>query len=218
MTTREYGTQMKRKDLHMDDSGDRVVVSRPYFSSQQATELKREKTLVIKCYYRGYFARKRNWAIREALYLEHLSAKETADKTREADEKRRQHEIQRRQNPRTAQDFALLFNELEVWKEKEKNAINNNPDLSETERKAAMMDLLAKQTKALQSIDRLKVTAQSHGKKKKVDSMLHLMSTPKQWELGSGEVQEVHNQFTNRAAELRDIYGMLNATPKGIDD
>lgn len=61
-----------------------------------------------------------------------------------------------------------------------------------------MMDLLAKQTKALQSIDRLKVTAQSHGKQKKVDSMLHLMSTPKQWELGSGEVQEVHNQFTVR--------------------
>eukprot|EP00619_Florenciella_sp_RCC1007_P015741 CAMPEP_0205943686 /NCGR_PEP_ID=MMETSP1325-20131115/61184_1 /ASSEMBLY_ACC=CAM_ASM_000708 /TAXON_ID=236786 /ORGANISM="Florenciella sp., Strain RCC1007" /LENGTH=254 /DNA_ID=CAMNT_0053314529 /DNA_START=74 /DNA_END=835 /DNA_ORIENTATION=+ len=73
MTQREYGTQMKRKDLYMDDSGDTEIVARPYFSAAQLHELKRDKTLVIQCYYRGYVARKRTWAMREALYLEHLA-------------------------------------------------------------------------------------------------------------------------------------------------
>ena len=49
----------------MDDSGDNEIVARPYFSAAQLHELKRDKTLVIQCYYRGYVARKRTWAMRE---------------------------------------------------------------------------------------------------------------------------------------------------------
>ena len=76
MTGREYGTQMKRNDLLMDDSDDREKIARPYFSSSQLDELKRKKTLIIQCYWRGYVARKRTWNIREALYQDFIAERE----------------------------------------------------------------------------------------------------------------------------------------------
>jgi hypothetical protein len=77
MTARECGTQMMRKDLVVDESGDKLVVSRPYFTSVQLEELKRTKTLIIQCYWRGYIARKHTWNIRDALYKAFLAQQES---------------------------------------------------------------------------------------------------------------------------------------------
>jgi len=82
MTSREYGTQMKRNDLLMDDSEDVGKVAKPYFSSSQLDELKRKKTLIIQCYWRGYVARKRTWNIREALYQDFIAEREALVKVR----------------------------------------------------------------------------------------------------------------------------------------
>ena len=217
MTQREYGTQMKRKDLYMDDAGDNEIVARPYFSAAQLHERKRDKTLVIQCYYRGYVARKRTWAMREALYLEHLAEREAAEKSAAANEKRRQYEVERRMNPKSLTDFELLYNELEAWRQKEMAAISAL-NLDDAEYKERMNDLLAKQSKALQTIDRLKVDASKHGHQQRVGRMLELMSKPKLWELGNGEVQEVHTASTERAQELMELYQGLNDTRLTIDE
>lgn len=201
----------------MDDSGDKVIEAKPYFSAAQLHELKREKTLVIQCYYRGYVARKRTWAMREALYLEHLAEQEMAEKTAAADEKRRQYEVERRMNPRTLKDFELLYNELEAWKHKEIRAIREL-NLEPAQHKERMSDLLAKQSKALQTIDRLKVEASKHGQAQRVSRMLELMAKPKLWELGNGEVQEVHTASTERAQELMELYNGLVKSSLTIDE
>lgn len=205
MTMREYGTQMARGDLFMDDRGDRVLVSRPYFSAQQMLELKRAKTLVLQCYYRGYVARKRTWAIREALYRDHLAEVEAAAQRKAAEEQRRQFELERRVHPKTTQDFEILFNELEAYVQAETKAIHA-ADVDPTERKQLLKDLLAKQSKALQRIDRLKSEAGKHGRDQRVARMLSLMAQPKQWEMGNGELQEVHTASTMRATELMELY------------
>ena len=121
------------------------------------------------------------------------------------EEERRQVEVNRRVNPRTARDFELLYNELDAWVQKEVAEMRASP-LTEFERKERMAEVLAKQTKALSTIDRLKSEASKATKDKRVGGMLALMAKPKLWELGSGEVQEVHTQFTVRAAELMDLY------------
>ena len=54
---RECGTQMKRKDLYIDEIKDRVIVAGNYFNSNALAQLKFEKTIVIQCYWRGYKAR-----------------------------------------------------------------------------------------------------------------------------------------------------------------
>ena len=120
-------------------------------------------------------------------------------------------------NPKSTRDFELLYNELETWVQKEVKEMNST-QLSEVERKARMADILAKQTKALQTIDRLKVEASKLGKEKRVDRMLDLMAKPKLWELGTGEVQEVHTQFTVRAAELMDLYKGLSDYKVSLDE
>jgi hypothetical protein len=106
-------------------------------------------------------------------------------------------------NPKSAKDFELLYNELDSWVQKE---VATMAGLNEAERKGAMAEVLAKQTKALSTIDRLKGEAAKAAKEKRVGSMLALMAKPKLWELSSGEVQEVHTQFSVRAAELEDLY------------
>ena len=120
----------------------------------------------------------------------------------------RQFEIDRRMNPKSTRDFELLYNELEAWVQKEVKEMNST-QLSDIERKEKMAGILAKQTKALQTIDKLKVEASKLGKEKRVARMLDLMAKPKLWEMGTGEVQEVHTQFTVRAAELMDLYKVL---------
>lgn len=82
MTGREFGTQMKRADLLLDDTGDQTVVSRPYFSAKQLEELKRQNTVIIQCYWRGYVARKLTWGIREALYNDYVEQQQALTEVR----------------------------------------------------------------------------------------------------------------------------------------
>ena len=55
---------MARKDLYIDESGDREIVPRMYFSSQQHADLRLRKCIVVQCYWRGYKARCRGWSLR----------------------------------------------------------------------------------------------------------------------------------------------------------
>ena len=83
---------------------------------------------------------------------------------------------------------------------------NTKPQATPGDVKAAMSDVLAKETKALQTIDRLKAQAAKEGKARRVERVMELMALPKKWEAGDGELQEVHTPFTPRAQELRDLY------------
>lgn len=126
--------------------------------------------------------------------------------------------MERRRNPKTADDFELLYNELSGWVHGEVAALKAVEGLSDEERKARMADILAKETKALQTIDRLKTESSKRGKEKRVDKILALMSQPKLWEQSNGEVQEVHTQFTVRAAELMDLYRGLQDLGVNVDE
>ena len=84
MTGRECGTQMKRSDILLDESRDAVLVAKPYTSGAVIENMKRGKALVIQCYWRGYVARKRTWAIREALYDDLVAQQQALEKVRGA--------------------------------------------------------------------------------------------------------------------------------------
>ncbi|CAM9276068.1 unnamed protein product [Hapterophycus canaliculatus] len=48
--------------------------------------------------------------------------------------------------------------------------------------------------------------------------MLELMSAPKRWEMGDGEVSEIHTPWTNRARELQELYEALEAPLLGVEE
>jgi len=216
-TTREGGTQMSRPDLYMDHSGDREISARPYFNSELLAELRLVKTVVIQCYWRGYVARKRAWNLREELYKKQEDAEEAERKRIVEAESKHKQEIERRMHPRTFDDFEILYNELENWRQHETQRIDN-AGMEERERLAALAQLLHKETKLLQTIDRLKISANKENREERIKSVLELMAAPKKWQMSDGETAEVHTPFTTRAKELLELHRGLNLPLLTIDE
>lgn len=109
-------------------------------------------------------------------------------------------------HPKTGKDFEILYNELEAWRLNETKKIKNSSELSHDEKALALEQLLNKETKILQQIDRLKIQAHGKNKSEKISNFLRAMSDPKLWKRSDGRFTEVHTPFSNRAKELMDLY------------
>lgn len=70
----------------------------------------------------------------------------------------------------------------------------------------ALQQLFYKETKLLQTIDRLHVAANRERKNEKVIGDLMKMSEPKQWDLSNGKKVLVHTPLTTRAKQLSQLY------------
>ncbi|RLN53028.1 hypothetical protein BBP00_00009442 [Phytophthora kernoviae] len=133
------------------------------------------------------------------------------------DVSRQRHEVNRRMHPNTVSDFEVLYNELDKWRQVECRKVREQRELDPSERQRALDAILAKETKLLQTIDRLKLTATDANRKQRIEAMLQFMARPKQWQMSDGDVKEVHTPFTVRAKELMDLYHGLR-TPLGSVD
>ena len=204
-TTREGGTQMSRPDLHIDESTDREISARNYFSSEMLSEQKLHNTVVLQCHWRSYRARCHAGSLREAQEAARLAAEEAEKKRAEEAAERHKREVQRRMHPRTASDFEILYNELEAWRKHETERINS-AGYEDRERLAALAQLLHKETKLLQTIDRLKMSASKENHEERVQQALAMMAAPKKWQMSDGDTLEVHTPFTTRAKELLELH------------
>lgn len=128
---------------------------------------------------------------------------------REEEENKRKTEVERRMHPKKNKDFDILYNELEVWRLNETKKIKGSKMLNEEEKKLALRVLLNKETKILQQIDRLKITAHDKNKNEKISNFLKAMSDPKLWKRTDGRFTEVHTPFSTRAKELMQLYNGL---------
>eukprot|EP00744_Colponema_vietnamica_P002489 GILI01003894.1.p1 GENE.GILI01003894.1~~GILI01003894.1.p1 ORF type:complete len:576 (+),score=101.25 GILI01003894.1:80-1807(+) len=216
-TKREQGTQMLKTGVFVDPRTDRVLYPQPYKDSSQWFAERLEKTLYIQCAIRGWFARRRAEKLKEARderIRKIIEEEET--RRREAEDKHKK-EIERRMHPRTAADFELLYSELEAWRLAEIDRIRNST-MNEEERKVSMDQLLQKETKLLQTIDKLKITANKSNKETKTTSQLSKMASAKMWQRQDGNFTEVHTPFTIRAKELMDLYNGLKMRMLSIDE
>ena len=81
-----------------------------------------------------------------------------------------------------------------------------------------MADLLSKETKALQSIQRLKVTANHDTFTEKTQRMLELMSQPHMWQLSNGSLAQVQTPASVRARELLELYQSATKPLENTDE
>jgi hypothetical protein len=132
---RESGAQTKRSDLHSDTSGDRVLVARPYITSEEVLRVRHEQALRIQCAVRQAQARSKANALRDAQDAALDAAEAAAVRAAAAARAAAIRDAARRKNPRTPSDFALLFDELEEWRESEFALINS---ATEDARRACM--------------------------------------------------------------------------------
>lgn len=117
-------------------------------------------------------------------------------------EEKHKKEIERRMQPRTNEDFKVLYQELEIWRHNYTQKIKNNDGLDEDERQVALNALLKKEVRLLQTIDRLKNHASVKNKEERIKSFLETISAPKRWQKQDGQVVIVDTPFTTRAREL----------------
>lgn len=215
---RENGTQMEKVGVYIDTVNDRVIEPRrPYFSSADKAALTLEKVVIIQCHARGMLARRRTRLLRkhrdERLELE---GREVERRQLEAD-LRHKREVERRMHPRTFQDFGILYKELEAWRLNEAKRISMS-GFDEATKRAAQRELLHKETKLLQTIDKLKIQAHTQNRDAKIKKRLESMSQPKVWAQGDGETTTVHTPYTTRAKELMDLYSGLRLPLLSVDE
>jgi len=214
---REAGTQMPRGHL-LEEEGDVVLRPLPYFTSDDLEELRVEKVIDLQRYTRGWFARTAATSLRRAQAAAASAAASEEEAQKAEAEERHKLEIQRRMHPHTFQDFEILYNELEAWRVQETRRINEEQGFDEAERLEALQQLLLKEQKLLQTIDRLKLQADDENRDKRIRSTLQLMSAPKRWQMSDGEVAQVHTPFTTRAKELMELYNGLRLPLLTIDE
>lgn len=213
---RESGTQMERIDLRLDNKRDRVKHAKKYFTSDQLMIKKKAKVLVIQRCWRGYMAR----CLAESIRQKNIAYTEAQEQLRideeEKDRQKRLEDMTRRTHPKTNSDFAVLYSELDTWRKAEIAKIKATAKDPE-EKKSAMAALLANEVKALQSMQKLKLSAQKELHVERTEKMLEMMAKPQQWQLSRGEIAQVQTPETQRAKELLDLFNALNAPLTAVD-
>ena len=205
-TKREASTQMTRRDVFMDSRGDVERIPRPYFSADQLDVVKDKHALTIQCSWRSHVARLSAEAARWEREQHIAKAAEAAAAEAEKRSKDEAEAQRRRTQPRSKADFAALFSEVETWRAAETHRIDSDFEMSAQDKAVARAELLAKETRMLQAIQRLKSEAAEVNKESRVSKMLSTMAAPKKWEMADGEVASIQTPFTTRAKELSELY------------
>lgn len=143
------------------------------------------------------------------------------EEMKKKDEESHKLEIERRMHPKSKTDFDILRNELNAWRENETKKIKDAHEagkLTEDEMQKALHQLLIKETKLLQTIDRLKNTANVINREEKIEKLLSQMSAAKMFLRTDGRFTEVTTPYTTRATELMELYNGLKMPFLSIDE
>ena len=78
--------------------------------------------------------------------------------------------------------------------------------------------LLERQTKVLQTIDRMKADSVRESNQRKREELLRALAKPKVWENSDGKTTSVHTPTTTRASELLQLYEALSSPVSSVDE
>ncbi|XP_076976614.1 IQ motif and ubiquitin-like domain-containing protein isoform X2 [Tamandua tetradactyla] len=203
-TANTTSTQMTKIGVYVSNMTDKLVIPGRYFSAAEYHAKRLEAVLVIQTYYRRWHAKVvvENLRRQQRLRLE-WEAQEKLRKIREKEEWMKL-DYYRRHNPKTKEDFELLYNALELWRQEELTRINQS--FTGAERKAALCELLEKETQIIASIGRHRYIADVENQDASIQAFLDKCSAPKTWNTFDGKITEMDTQFTIRARELQNIY------------
>ena len=210
---RSVGTQMARADYFIGEEGEtgqgeRVVEAGESVSSEVLEAEREERAKQIQCWLRVCFAVRRMKQLKAAKDATLSSSRRETAALAERARCEEEAQIHRRMHPKSRSDFALLYAELNAWRQHEAARIHTLA-LSDDERDAQLNALLSKEVKLLQTIDRLKIRASRERKEEGIHRRLEKMQSPKEWTTSAGHHVEVVTPYTVRAQELTSLYQAL---------
>jgi hypothetical protein len=208
---REFGTQMEFIGLYIDPRKDKVITSKKYFDSNEWEAKLFSTVLYMQKRSRGFLAKKE-----AAMFRKDRDDRERAKKIKEEEEKLKEElknkkEIERRMHPKTANDFILLRKELDVWVNSETVRIKSS-NLSDEDKNIALQELLHKEISLLQTIEKLKISANKENRTETIQEFLKKMSADKIWQLSDGHSIKVATVLTKTAEKLEEQFKNLNSS------
>ncbi|XP_050763898.1 IQ and ubiquitin-like domain-containing protein [Gymnogyps californianus] len=213
-TRNTTSTQMTKIGLYVSNMTDKLISPGKYLTAEEYHKRRLEAVIVLQTYFRRWHAINVVQNLREEKRLRLAwEAQEELRRKKEKEEKlRREHE--RRLNPKTKEDFELLYHALELWRQEETERINRT--LTGAERKAAFCGLLEQEAQLIASIGRHKLNADEENQQKAILHFLDKCAQPKRWKAYDGKITEMDTQYTLRARELFEIYRSIsmNDIPK----
>jgi hypothetical protein len=118
--------------------------------------------------------------------------------------------IQRRLHPKCKEDVRLLYSELNLWRKKQFDEIEQKRDIDAENRIKMRSDVLSKETILLRKINSINQGLTASQKKAKIDNVLSQMVTPRRWKLSSGEEIEVQTADMGHLSKLVQIFQRLD--------
>ncbi|XP_042648469.1 IQ and ubiquitin-like domain-containing protein isoform X2 [Tyto alba] len=213
-TKNTTSTQMTKTGLYVSNMTDKLINPGKYFTAEEYHKRRLEAVIVLQTYFRRWLAINVVQNLREKKNLRLAwEAQEELQRKKEKEEKLRR-EQERRLNPKTKDDFELLYHALELWRQEETEWINRT--LTGAERKAALCGLLEKETQLIASIGRHKLNVDEENQQKAILRFLDKCAQPKRWKAYDGRITEMDTQYTLCARELLEIYRSIsmNDIPK----
>ncbi|NWU96401.1 IQUB protein, partial [Upupa epops] len=203
-TENTTSTQMTKVGLYVSTMTDKLITPGKYLTAEEYHKRRLEAVIVLQTYFRRWHAVNIVQSLREKkrLRLAWEAQEELRRKKEKEDRLRREQE--RRLNPKTKEDFELLFHALELWRQEETEQINRS--LTGAERKAAFCGLLEQEAQMIASIGRHKLNADEDNQQKAILRFLDKCAQPKRWKAYDGKITQVDTQDTLRARELFEIY------------
>ncbi|CAH1783739.1 unnamed protein product [Owenia fusiformis] len=207
-TFEDTSTQMTKIGVYVSNMEDSLIIPGKYTTADEHHAMILTKIIIIQKYYRRWLAKRQVTRLRDdkRKRIEWERREELRKKKEKED--RIKKEFSRRMNPKTKEDFDLLYHALEKWRDEEVEKIN--AELTGAERKAALCQLLEQETQLIASIGRHKLDAEDENKQKRIQGFLDKAAAPKRWKAFDGGNTEMDTPYTIRAQELKDIYNSIN--------
>ncbi|CAO2602653.1 IQ and ubiquitin-like domain-containing protein [Lemmus lemmus] len=203
-TTNTTSTQMTTIGVYVSNMTDKLLKPGKYFTAAELHVRRLNAVIVIQTRYRQWHAKRYVDRLRQQKKKRLEWEEEQELKKIREKEEWLQMDYYRRHNPKTTEDFELLYNALELWRQEEVAQIDQY--LTQAERKAALCELLEKETQIIASIGRHRCIARTERQEAAIQNFLDKCSAPKTWRRPDGQTIEMDTQFTIRARELQSIY------------
>ncbi|XP_026874591.2 IQ and ubiquitin-like domain-containing protein isoform X2 [Electrophorus electricus] len=201
-------TQMTKIGCYMSNMKDKLIIPGTYITADEYHSKRLKAVLTIQTYTRRWQAKQIAAQLRLDKELRVTWAEREERRKREEKEEQIRAEYHRRMNPEKKEDFALLYNALESWRQEEVEHIDAT--LCGAERKAALCALLEEETQLIASIGCHRIAAGERNQEKAVQAFLNKCAAPKRWQAFDGTITEMDTPYTIRAKELRDLYRSIN--------
>ncbi|XP_053107586.1 IQ and ubiquitin-like domain-containing protein [Hemicordylus capensis] len=207
-TRNTTSTQMTKIGVYISNITDKFIEPKKYVTAEEYHARRLAAVIVIQTYYRRWHAINIVKQLKEELRFRLEWEEEEELRKQRVREERLLREYHRRLNPKTKDDFELLYHALEIWRQEEIECIDNT--YVGAERKAALCAVLEKEAHLIASIGRHKLNADEENQQKAILSFLEKCAEPKRWKAFDGKITEMDTQFTLRARELLEIYRSIS--------